>query len=68
MWIVTQDRKTILHTYKVYAEGNKLLAFNNYEYCLIGEFKNKDQAKEELKRITHSLILGTKVYEVNQAN
>ena len=68
MWIVTQDRKSIIHTYKVHAEGNMLLAYNDTEYCLIGEFKNEDQVKEEVKKITHSLILGTKVYEVNQAD
>ena len=68
MWIVTQDRKSIMHTYKVHAEGNMLLAYNDSEYCIIGEFDNEDQAKEEVKKITHNLMKGIRVYEVNQVD
>lgn len=68
MWIVTQDRKSIMHTYKVHAEGNMLLAYNDSEYCIIGEFDNEDQVKEEVKKITHNLMKGIRVYEVNQVD
>ena len=68
MWIVTQDRKSIIYTYKVHAEGNMLLAYNDSEYCIIGEFDNEDQVKEEVKKITHNLMKGIRVYEVNQVD
>ena len=65
MWIVSQDRKTVIYTFKVYADGNKLVAFNDFEYCTVGTYESEETAKEELKKLTHCLYEGGKVYEVN---
>lgn len=65
MWIVSQNRHTILFTNKVVVNGYNLLAFSDMEYEIIGTYENEDAAKQELKKLTHCLYEGGKVYEVN---
>ena len=65
MWIISQDKRTILFTNKVIVSGKDLLAFSEMDYNLVGEYESEERAKEEVKKITHFLIKGGKVYEVD---